>query len=146
MTRNKSIVLMLLALTVCLVVWHVVNRSARPVAHADEPAAGEPHQTEPPLEREQTPRKANTLLPSSPQEAADLIEHRRQQKDEALHKAQDRWRTPIEFYGKVVDENTNPVADAQVAFDCNDTSAEGTSFYHVQSDANGLFSIRGIQG
>lgn len=28
----------------------------------------------------------------------------------------DDWRTPIEFYGKVVDENTNPVANADIYF------------------------------
>jgi hypothetical protein len=46
----------------------------------------------------------------------------------------------------VVDENTNTVAGAQVNFDCNDMSASGTSFYHTQSDVNGLFSIKDIKG
>jgi hypothetical protein len=67
------------------------------------------------------------------------------QMKEALEN-QAEWRTPIEFYGEVVDENTNPVAGAQIDFDANDTSAEGTSFYHTQSDANGFFSIKNIQG
>jgi len=68
------------------------------------------------------------------------------QMKEDAEKALNDWRTPIEFYGKVVDENTNPVSGAQIDFDANDTSAEGTSFYHTQSDADGLFSIKNIQG
>ena len=59
---------------------------------------------------------------------------------------QAEWRTPIEFYGEVVDENTNPVSGAKIDFDANDTSASGTSVFHTQSDANGLFSIKNIQG
>ncbi len=56
------------------------------------------------------------------------------------------WKTPIEFYGKVVDQTTNPVAGAGVDFSCNDTSESGTSDYKTTSDPQGLFSIRGIAG
>ena len=63
-----------------------------------------------------------------------------------MEQFQEAWRTPIQFYGQVVDENTNPVAGAQVDFDCNDLSTNGTSYYHTGSDANGLFSIVGITG
>jgi hypothetical protein len=63
-----------------------------------------------------------------------------------LEQFQEAWRTPIEFYGKVVDENTNPVSGVHVDFDCNDLSSNGTSYYHTESDANGLFSIRDITG
>jgi hypothetical protein len=45
-----------------------------------------------------------------------------------------------------VDENTNPLPGAQVEFDCNDLSPSGTSYYHTQTDTNGLFSINGITG
>jgi hypothetical protein len=77
---------------------------------------------------------------------AAWIEHRRQQMEEDRQRGLNEWRTPIEFYGKVIDENTNSVAGAQVDFDCNDLSAAGTSYYHTQSDADGLFSIQDING
>jgi hypothetical protein len=63
-----------------------------------------------------------------------------------MQKGLEEWKTPIQFYGKVVDDHTNPVQAAQISFDCNDLSPKGTSLYHAQSDANGLFSIRGITG
>lgn len=74
------------------------------------------------------------------------IEQRRRQMDDDRQKGLNEWRTPIEFYGMVVDENTNPIAGAQVDFACNDLSPEGTTFYHTQSAADGLFSIREISG
>jgi hypothetical protein len=58
----------------------------------------------------------------------------------------DEWRTPIEFYGIVLDESNNVIVDAKVNFDWNDLSPEGTSYAHTQSDANGHFSITGIAG
>ncbi len=66
---------------------------------------------------------------------ADLLEHSR-----------NAWKTPIEFYGKVLDEATNPVAGVQIDFDCNDLSSTGTSSYRTESDGNGLFSINNIKG
>lgn len=79
-------------------------------------------------------------------EWAKAKEERMNKRQALVEKSLNEWRTPIEFYGKVVDENTNLVAGAQVDFECNDLSKEGTSYYHAQSDANGLFSINGIQG
>ncbi len=37
------------------------------------------------------------------------------------------WKQPINFYGKVVDENNTPVGDADVHFKWNDISENGTS-------------------
>jgi hypothetical protein len=57
------------------------------------------------------------------------------------------WQKPINFYGKVVDENTNPVAGVSINFRWTDLKAlnqEGTS--STESDANGLFSLRGKHG
>jgi hypothetical protein len=56
------------------------------------------------------------------------------------------WRSPIRFYGKVVDERGVPVPNASVQFSCNDVSISGTSTYRGTSDSNGLFSIVRIKG
>ena len=64
------------------------------------------------------------------------------------------YKTPISFYGKVLDESTNVVAGANVRFrvatDPNDeggahNTATGTE-YHTMSDSNGLFSLTGVFG
>ena len=88
--------------------------------------------------------RSNTIV-QMVENAAEALKLKHQELVE-IERGKDEWRTPIEFYGKVIDENTNPVANAQIDFDCNDLSQSGTSFYHSQSDVNGLFSIRNING
>jgi len=57
------------------------------------------------------------------------------------------WRAPIEFYGKVVDENSNPLAGAKVSFHWVETPDEsGNKTSTTESDADGLFSMRGARG
>ena len=55
------------------------------------------------------------------------------------------WRVPIQFYGKVVDENLSPVRDAKVHFQWTDLS-HGTSEADSVSDGQGNFSLSGVQG
>lgn len=60
------------------------------------------------------------------------------------------WRMPIEFYGKVVDQNNLPVAGADVEIEWVGTSAlyggDGVGHKKLASDANGLFIIKAIEG
>src|ERR1700733_7157716 len=57
------------------------------------------------------------------------------------------WNTPIEFYGKVIDENSNPVAGATINFrwatQTEDVSATTAT---TESDLDGLFSLQGKRG
>lgn len=56
------------------------------------------------------------------------------------------WKQPIDFYGKVIDENGRLVVGATIHFVWNDLSPEGTSRATTTSDAAGLFSFSGKQG
>jgi hypothetical protein len=56
------------------------------------------------------------------------------------------WKTPIEFYGKVVDERSIPVEGARISFMWTDLSAQGTSTRETTSDQQGLFSLSGVRG
>jgi hypothetical protein len=57
------------------------------------------------------------------------------------------WQTPIEFYGKVVDENSNAVAAAKISFHWVEFPAEdGNRNTNTESDVEGLFSLRGQRG
>lgn len=56
------------------------------------------------------------------------------------------WKTPIEFFGKVVDQNQQPIPGVEIQTSWTDMSAEGTSKRLLVSDQNGLFSITGIRG
>jgi hypothetical protein len=57
------------------------------------------------------------------------------------------WQAPIEFYGKVVDENSNAVVGAQVSFHWMEIPAnDGSRSSNVESGSDGLFSLRGAMG
>jgi hypothetical protein len=56
------------------------------------------------------------------------------------------WRTSINFYGRVLDENERPVSDAKVDAQWSDLSATGASSGMVLTDAEGLFAITGKTG
>ncbi len=55
-------------------------------------------------------------------------------------------RKPIEFYGRVLDQEGQPVAGVQVHLLWTDTSTNGTSERHMQTDAQGQFSLSGTTG
>src|SRR5207248_8222278 len=56
------------------------------------------------------------------------------------------WKTPISFYGMVVDETLSPISDASVHFEWTDLSPRGTSEANTFSDSQGLFSLGGVKG
>jgi hypothetical protein len=93
----------------------------------------------------QTPKR-HEPDPNNPEEVKAWLAENAKNKQASSSHATDDWKTPIEFYGRVVDEANNAVSDATVNYSCNDTSLTGTSYYHMQSDANGLFAFKGIQG
>jgi hypothetical protein len=152
--RTKIIIFCGIVGTLCLLLWpHRPFNQEKPRPH--EPALTTTNQAIQLLQAqtaERQPIHAPTNIPQSiPKTGMDLYNQMRSnllspERRLRLEQMQEDWQTPIEFYGLVVDENTNPVADAQVNFDCNDLSKSGTSYYHTQSDANGLFSIKGIKG
>ncbi len=55
------------------------------------------------------------------------------------------WHTPIEFYGKVIDQNSNPVEGASIQFQWSGDS-EKISKAETTSDVDGLFSLQGKKG
>jgi len=88
-----------------------------------------------------------TVVPNRPaQNGATVVENRINQIQTEIERGYDEWRTPIEFYGKVVDENTNPVANADVHFVWTDLSLKGNSDKGTTSDGNGLFSLHNETG
>lgn len=71
---------------------------------------------------------------------------------ERLNKDRDYdWRVELNFYGKVVDENNQPVPGARVNLDWNTDwdpikAPQGTAFAETSSDGNGMFSLLGQHG
>jgi hypothetical protein len=57
------------------------------------------------------------------------------------------WQTPINFYGKVVDENTNPVEGASISFHWVESPMkDAPNVFETKSDDAGLFSLERQRG
>jgi hypothetical protein len=60
------------------------------------------------------------------------------------------WETPIEFYGKVIDERNQPVEGASIAVAWSGTiekyGGDGVGKRTLTSDANGMFTLTGVEG
>lgn len=56
------------------------------------------------------------------------------------------WKVEISFYGRVLDQNNNPVEGAEVVTSWTDLSNEGTSLRELVTDGRGDFSLSGIHG
>jgi hypothetical protein len=145
--KSKYILVFLLLAIAVLLLW---RRSSHPanstVQQQDVITTNQAN----PAPAQQTPSAVHTAAPgrpsSTPENNTALIENRIRQMKEADERTQDQWRTPIEFFGKVVDETGAPVEGSQVSFSCNDVSETGTSYYRTVSGGQGLFSIRNITG
>lgn len=56
------------------------------------------------------------------------------------------WKMPINFYGRVVDQDNLPISGASIRFIWNDMSERGTSESKTTSDSNGLFALTNRRG
>jgi hypothetical protein len=83
-------------------------------------------------------------LPGAPYQPADprWAERRKLRREDPQYE----WKTPIKFYGRVLDQEGKPVAGATADIVWTDMSPEGSSHMQVTSDGAGLFSITGISG
>jgi len=76
---------------------------------------------------------ADNLVPSPPD--SRLLEEVR------------NWgKTPIVFYGKVVDEKSQAVNDALIRYSTTDLSPEGRTMRETRSSSDGTFSIQHVHG
>jgi len=77
-----------------------------------------------------------------PQKQQANLETRRQ----VVAAIENALNAPITFYGKVVDQNGSPVPFARAAYGLLDKFNESGSNGHIDADANGFFTIRGVRG
>ena len=152
MNKRKRILIVVALLLIAAVVW-LRPRHSQPsepsVTESTTTDASQPTSSAKAVVRRPVPAVASapTTVPNLPsQNGAAIVESRISQIQTEIERGYDQWRTPIEFYGKVVDENTNPVANASVHFVWTDLSQNGTSEKDAASDQDGLFSLSNTNG
>lgn len=65
----------------------------------------------------------------------------------ALQQMLAQWQAPIDFYGKVLDENSNTVTGATIRFSWTERPMDDTAHTSTtESDSQGLFKLHGARG
>jgi len=83
---------------------------------------------------------------SAPTANPQLLETQGEHRKKTVAKVLSILATPISFYGRVVDQNGNPIPDADVDYGVIDKFDADGSNYHGKSDESGNFVITGVKG
>lgn len=138
--KPKYIVLVAFIIVIVAAIWVLVNRPETDL-DSSEPAPNKSTQKiEPSLKETNTENVIHTGTASEPLKKVEyVVDFIRGERE-----ANEPWRTPIDFYGQVVDENGVAVADAKVVFGLN--NLKGHSAIETMSDSAGFFELLNRKG
>ena len=148
--RPRILIFCGLVLAVC--VWFLLRRAPEPPKtespEVQVPLTNQPLASQPAPPAKAAPAQSPASSQPPPAVAAAAV---RRGSPEGINEMQQQaladWQRPIEFYGRVVDENTNPVAGASITFGWSEQpKQEAARKATTQSDAAGLFSLHGERG
>lgn len=86
------------------------------------------------------------VVPTSSKKIWKQEIEKRKQLEAIAERHKSRYKTPISFYGRVVDEKNNPVAEADIIMDWQDLKGSETSKLKTSSDNLGFFSLEHAVG
>ncbi len=142
--RKSILIICGLVLAVCL--WLLLHRRAElPISTANSPTDKLAMVTN---QSPATVPKPAMLAPASTAPAA-ITSHESvtNARNAVLPTVKELLQKPIDFYGKVIDENSNAVVGASISFRWDDLTAEDwTRTSTTGSDSEGLFSLRDKRG
>ena len=146
MKRQNIIISLATFLVVVAVIWMLTQRKPSTPTEPTSEATSKPQAT--PVSTPSATSFAGSLpdtMPKGPYQGMNdsrwPIYWKKREQDQTFE-----WKTPIQFYGKVLDQDGNPVGGATADVIWTDMSANGNSHMNVASNGDGLFSITGIRG
>ncbi len=141
--RKSVLIICGLVLAVCL--WLLWHRRTEAPGTGGEPVAEAVTNQNPTA----TPRAAvSAPVPSAPAPVAGVPHAPANSAPTAvLPTVKELLQKPIDFYGQVIDENSNPVSGASIEFRWDDlTAKDWTRTSTAVSDTEGVFSLRDKRG
>ena len=148
--RTRFWIIGIVALAVCLLLLLLKGPQSQPtiLPERGETVTGQQSsQRQAARPRAAEPKRASAQA-SPPDLAAEMARSRTPEgSNDMQERGLARWQAPIDFYGKVVDENSNAVAGADVTFGWSEFPTEaGARRATTKSDAMGLFSLQDKRG
>lgn len=142
-TYSLGVVIVLLG----IVCWIVLRPKPRPISEQEasiEQVTNQSAKSKQTVSQMQSPNASvpNQKARSSPEVSDAVMQYVRNKMEDPKYD----WKQPINFYGKIIDENDAPVSGASVDFKWNDLSEEGTSASQATSDSGGYFSLLDRKG
>jgi hypothetical protein len=137
----------LAVLFACVIAALILLFLHRPLAPSKSPEIGQtPTSTQ---SGSQTVSQSNAMQTSPLNEATDVAAQIEHSKAELTNMNQ-LWRTPLLYYGKVVDESNQPIAGVRVSYAGNSADESLTKATRnqgsVTTDDRGIFKIDGLYG
>jgi hypothetical protein len=147
MNRKRSFVLLLLASSILVIIWLVRfegNQGRQPIPMQLQ--ASNQQITVPPQTQEASQASRRGLGPG----AAINPQLPGQQQSNKIREYISLWRTPLLFYGKVIDDAGKPISGVKVSYSANSIDVTLTKDEYnqgiVTTDERGIFQINGIRG
>lgn len=144
MQRDRIFILVLVGLGIASFFWWLLSPKQEPAPTALSTPTPTQKSNLPPELLPSPSQDVAKQIPGGPYESRDprwLWWNQMRKEDPEFE-----WKMPINFYGKVVDQDGRPVSGAKIKFQWNDISATGTSASETTSDGGGLFSLVNVKG
>lgn len=149
--RRNQILFLAVAVAILVLVWLFHRRPAvtPPAPAQTEAQADSAAPVEQPARQSQPVAnlKPSAVVSTAPSNQSSPAEDPRQRE---MTMTKMLWRTPIVFFGKVLDESNQPVAGVHVSYGANSANEQLTQEVRNEgeatSDARGVFKIAGIRG
>ncbi len=144
--RTRILLFCGVVLAACL--WLLLRRSTEEhrVTDSHEIAPATTNHLNQPVQVQATEKHQTSAGDAASVTASPIRFNTASNREVLMKQIENEWRTPINFYGEVIDESNNPVAGASISFGWTDLSKEGYSRASTTSDANGLFALEGKTG
>jgi hypothetical protein len=144
--KQKQFCLALLAIVILLLIW--LSKKHPAISQNLEKGGVAGTNTSAQIEKTSAPiRTPVTLAPTN--EYQQILPQNEQKKQSMAQEAL-LWRTPILYYGKVVDESNQPILGVQVSFNTSSVNESLTKEQYdngtVTTDDRGIFKIDGVHG
>lgn len=139
MKQNSLIYGLILVLLALLLIWSWPKSST---ADQDPPARTRSSVESAPSEKQEGPIPERPILGT----AEEIEKQKEEGRRSVVENVIGALNTPINFYGKVVDQNGDPVPYAKVGYGLVDKFNESGSKGSSSADASGIISLSGIRG
>lgn len=148
--RKRIVIIGVVVLVFCLwlLLRHKTEQHISALHESEVVLTNQPSSSQPIQPQAVKPAPDANAPKLSPAMMAEMVRRRTPEaSNEIQERALTRWQAPINFYGKVVDENSNAVTGADITFGWSEfPTVEGAHRATTKSDTQGIFSLHDKRG